>query len=170
MLGPELLLMPLHAWHHTSFDREPEVPGIPRAGVMTIADFAKCLWPEEVAGPEGQGGLQLALWADSINDGFPMVIPPTAGRATKGAGAAGDVDSGGTASQSLATAAMHVPHGCDIISFSHFVPDQRLVPEKRYLSFPNLVSSTDMCLAVCCTSFTFNIMFMRSLFSPPSSL
>ena len=27
----------------------------------------------------------------------------------------------------------------DVISFSHFVPDQRLMPEKRYLSYPNLV-------------------------------
>ncbi len=28
-----------------------------------------------------------------------------------------------------------------MISFSHFVPDQRLLPEKRYLTFPNLAKA-----------------------------
>ena len=45
-------------------------------------DYAKCEWPEAVAGPEGQGGLQLAAWADALNDlrGF-LQIPLSSGRA-----------------------------------------------------------------------------------------
>ena len=27
----------------------------------------------------------------------------------------------------------------DLITFSHFIPDQRLMPEKRFLMYPNLV-------------------------------
>jgi hypothetical protein len=29
----------------------------------------------------------------------------------------------------------------DLISFSHFLPHQDLLPEKRFLSYPNLVGS-----------------------------
>jgi len=129
-----LLLLPLLSWHHKSFDQEPDVEGIPRAGSMTIADFAKCCWPAEVTGPEGHGGMQLAQWADSLNDHLAGFL---------------GLDGVGMPSQTLSLNRSR-PHpgsagsgdaGADVISFSHFLPSQELLPEKRFLTYPNLAKA-----------------------------
>lgn len=97
-------------------------------------DYAKCEWPEEVAGLEGQGGLQLAAWADALNNNqqgqleqgqLEHLFSPAA--------AAGSSPPPPPPGQAV------FGSGRDVISFSHFVPDQRLTPEKRFLSYPNLV-------------------------------
>ena len=111
-------------------------------------DYAKCEWPEAVAGPEGQGGLQLAAWADALNDlrGFLQIpvssavagsLPPPPGGQQElpfSPSAGAPPPPPPTLGQ-----ASSVGGGPDVISFSHFVPDQRLTPEKRFLSYPNLV-------------------------------
>ncbi|GIL91593.1 hypothetical protein Vretifemale_19209 [Volvox reticuliferus] len=43
-----LQIVPLLAWHHKSFDREPDIPGIPKASPLTISDYARCTWPERI--------------------------------------------------------------------------------------------------------------------------
>ncbi|GLI67157.1 hypothetical protein VaNZ11_011370 [Volvox africanus] len=40
-----LRIVPLLAWHHKSFDKEPDIPGIPKASSLTISDYARCMWP-----------------------------------------------------------------------------------------------------------------------------
>lgn len=34
---------------------------------------------------------------------------------------------------------------CDVITFSHFLPHQHLLPEKRFLYYPNMVSFSKVC-------------------------
>ena len=137
---------PCHAlcsWHHRSFDQEPDIPGVPPASPWTIGDYRCCLWPDSVPGgwrKKGVGGevvgdhqgkllspactpahlpplcthlpvpslsslgtggdvpgsLELAEWFDNLND-TPAWSEVLAGRG-------GD--------------------GCDVLSFSHFLPHQ----------------------------------------------
>ncbi|EFJ47257.1 hypothetical protein VOLCADRAFT_105217 [Volvox carteri f. nagariensis] len=43
-----LVVLPLLAWHHKTFDTEPDIPGIPRASALTISDYARSIWPERI--------------------------------------------------------------------------------------------------------------------------
>lgn len=43
-------IVPLQSWHHRSFDREPEVPGLPAAAMLLIHDYAACQWPPWMPG------------------------------------------------------------------------------------------------------------------------
>lgn len=105
-------IAPLHSWHHTSWDTEPDIPGVPGATPMTIADYAACRWPTSVPGGGAPGSLDLAEWFDEMNDASLW-------------------------SELLATRSE-----CDVISFSHFLPRLELLPEKRFLFFPNLAKAS----------------------------
>ena len=48
-LGP-VLICPLVSWHHQSFDREPDIPGIPRPSPLFVSDYRACTWPEGFPG------------------------------------------------------------------------------------------------------------------------
>ncbi|KAG1681526.1 hypothetical protein FOA52_014032 [Chlamydomonas sp. UWO 241] len=159
LLGPHLLVAPLHAWHHKSWDTEQDIPGIPRAGPLTISDFSRCRWPSELTGPEGHGGLQLAEWADALNNavGWPaeMRARMADARRSDGGGNSGSgvgSSNGGSTGRNSASATTAPtttttsaergnPKPLQVISFSHFVPDVRLNPEKRFLTFPNLAKA-----------------------------
>lgn len=39
-----LCIVPLASWHHQSWDTEPDIPGVPRAGRMTIAVCGGSSW------------------------------------------------------------------------------------------------------------------------------
>lgn len=95
--------------------QEPDIPGIPHASTLTISEYAKCAFPADVAGP-GQpahgGGPAVARWFDDLNDALGPGWWPQPGQLA----------------------------GCDVLSFSHFLPDQRLLPEKCFLTYANLVS------------------------------
>ncbi|KAI7841790.1 hypothetical protein COHA_004514 [Chlorella ohadii] len=106
-----LWIVPLLSWHHRSFDKEPDVPGVPPASAWTITDYSACRWPSSVPGSSTDGSEQLAAYIDSMNNG-PEWQTLLASRAQ-----------------------------CDVISFSHFLPDQSLLPEKRYLYYPNLAKA-----------------------------
>lgn len=102
---------PLHSWHHSSWDCDPDVPGVPAAGAWTVADYAACAWPPRLPGGAHQGGEALAGWWDFVNEG-PAWDEMLASRPR-----------------------------CDVVSFSHFLPRPELLPEKRFLYFPNLAKA-----------------------------
>lgn len=48
-LGP-VLICPIISWHHQSFDKEPDIPGVPRPSPLFISDYRACSWPEGFPG------------------------------------------------------------------------------------------------------------------------
>lgn len=110
-VSSDLWIVPLIAWHHGSWDTEPDVPYVPVAGKMTIGDYSKCVWPETVPGHSKLGSERLARWvSESMNDNDLL--------------------------QSIAA-----DFGARVISLSHFLPFQELLPEKRFLYYPNLAKA-----------------------------
>lgn len=77
-----------------------------------LQDYAACKWPDSLAGAQRSGHDSVAEWADGLND-TPAALPP------------------GCNWQQLMRAA--TAPGTDVASFSHFLPLQALMPEKRYL-------------------------------------
>lgn len=131
---------------------------MPRANGLTISDYARCKWPDTVTGKgAGHGGVRVAQWADGLND--VLRWPEDVRRRMRRACSTAAEETGGVAEQlgaeqrhkqdvrtemdevgdgaSTARAPDQLPH---VISMSHFVPDIRLNPEKRFLTYPNLVS------------------------------
>jgi len=116
-IDDKVWIAPLQSWHHKSFDTDPDIPDIPAASRFTIADYAACAWPEEhenllPRGSQRHGSVELAQWFDSLNDG------------------------------PLWDELLRTRHECDVISFSHFLPDIALMPEKRFLYYPDLVKAS----------------------------
>lgn len=100
-LGGRLWIVPLYAWHHQSWDKEPDIDGIPPATALTVSDYAATRWPAWVPGAGSPGSMLTADWFDSLNDS-PAWEDALASR-----------------------------QDADVISFSHFLPHQELLPEKR---------------------------------------
>jgi hypothetical protein len=115
-------IVPLWSWYHGSWDREPDVPGsMPIEKVML--DFHVCSWTS-VPGLQASGDDSLAAHFDALNDshgGFTATLQTI------------------EAERAAAAAAGTPPP--PVISFSHFLPDQRLLPEKRWLHYPNLAKA-----------------------------
>ena len=44
-----LCIVPLLSWHHSSWDTEPDIQGVPHVSALSIADYGACSWPQ--AGP-----------------------------------------------------------------------------------------------------------------------
>lgn len=108
-VGGRLCIVPLFSWHHISWDTELDIANIPGASSLTVGDYAACHWPADILPPDtSQGSPHLAEWFDKLNDGEGF------------------------------TAVLSERHSCDVISMSHFLPFQELLPEKRFLSWPNL--------------------------------
>ncbi|KAK9816317.1 hypothetical protein WJX74_000882 [Apatococcus lobatus] len=104
-LGP-VLICPLISWHHQSFDREPDIPGVPRPSPLFVSDYRACTWPE---GFPGIGTEELAQWFDAQNEPAEQILD--------------------------------MSHDADVISFSHFLPLQALLPEKRNLFYSGLAKA-----------------------------
>ncbi|KAL4553689.1 hypothetical protein Ndes2526B_g03522 [Nannochloris sp. 'desiccata'] len=116
-IDDKVWIAPLQSWHHKSFDTDPDIPDIPAATRFTIADYAACTWPDEnenllPPGSQRHGSVELAQWFDSLNDG------------------------------PIWDELLKTRHDCDVISFSHFLPDIALMPEKRFLFYPPLVKAS----------------------------
>ena len=106
-----VLLVPLLSWYHASFDTEPPVPLLEVPSPRRVmTDFAVCRWP---AGVDDSTDDVAVLW-DAAND-------------EDWASAGFDPDA--------AAARQMAPN---VISCSHFLPRMELVPEKRFLFYPNL--------------------------------
>lgn len=106
-------IVPLYSWYHASFDSEPDVPGAVPVQKMMV-DFKACSWPEHLDAT----GTSLATHFDEMNQ------EPVA-----------DVMS------ALAAQAGGTDDRPPVITFSHFLPHQALLPEKRMLYQPNLAKA-----------------------------
>eukprot|EP00879_Flechtneria_rotunda_P022187 GHRR01023410.1.p1 GENE.GHRR01023410.1~~GHRR01023410.1.p1 ORF type:complete len:339 (+),score=87.53 GHRR01023410.1:288-1304(+) len=111
-------IVPLLSWHHQSFDKEADIAGIPRAGAMTISDYGACKWPVDFPGAHELGSEATAAWFDAAND---------------------EMQQPSWLQQQVLQQRTHAGLP-DVVSFSHFLPHQSLLPEKRMLAFPNLVN------------------------------
>lgn len=41
-----LCIVPLLSWHHSSWDTEPDIQGVPHVSALSIADYGACSWPQ----------------------------------------------------------------------------------------------------------------------------
>ena len=123
--GGAVSVLPLLSWYHTSFDTEPDVTQIklPPAKAV-VGDYRATRWPE----PLRNGDESLAQFFDEMCDELPgeRAKEEAAGR------------EGVTPLLSYSDARAN---GASVISFSHFVPSIELIPEKRYLTYPPLMSA-----------------------------
>lgn len=108
-------IVPVLAWHHASFDYEPDIP--PSVKVVpppekVMSDFRLCAWPS----PLDPADASVAQSLDAMND----------------------------TRQEWGAFLHKLQHGTPaerrspILSFSHFLPRLELCPEKRMLFYPNL--------------------------------
>ncbi|CEM23230.1 unnamed protein product [Vitrella brassicaformis CCMP3155] len=108
-------VVPLLSWYHTDFDTEPDIPNLPLPPVeQVITDFATCRWPDGLSAADGSRAL--AEYFDQMND-----------RRLNGSGKR-NIRSWDDIDVSVE----------QVISFSHFLPRLDLLPEKRFLFYPNL--------------------------------
>lgn len=122
---PPLWIVPLWSWYHADWDKEPDIPGaLPIERVMM--DFHACDWPTTVEEAEhgtctlkASGDDSLAKYFDSLNEpGFSKALS--------------EIEAQRKSEKTRPV----------VISFSHFLPYQQLLPEKRWLHFPNLAKAS----------------------------
>jgi len=128
-----VLVMPLHAWYHSSWDKEPEITHPLFLDVEKAipfhrkwGDYSLCSWPSDlieqgtfISNPVDNTVLAEAFAA--LNE--PYLHPPVT--------FAND-------DYSNIFGCLEAPEAQTVISFSHYLPRQELVPEKRFLSEPLL--------------------------------
>lgn len=99
-----------------------------------LQDYSACKWPDWMPGSTQLGAEPTAAWFDAANEsqlqqpGWDMLQQVLAAGSRSNGG-------GGDGGSSCSSSSGHT----DIISFSHFLPHQHLLPEKRMLTYPNLV-------------------------------
>ena len=113
--GGGVWIVPVLAWHHASFDHEPDIPPSVRSvppPERVMSDFRLCAWPS----PLDPADASVAEKLDAMND----------------------------TRQEWGAFLHKLQHGTSaerrspILSFSHFLPRLELCPEKRMLFYPNL--------------------------------
>ena len=113
--GVSVWIVPVLAWHHASFDYEPDIPSSVKAvppPERVMSDFRLCAWPA----PLNPADASVAEKLDAMND----------------------------TRQEWGAFLHKLQHGTSaerrspILSFSHFLPRLELCPEKRMLFYPNL--------------------------------
>ena len=113
--GTAVWIVPVLAWHHASFDTEPDIPeeikNVPPPEKV-MRDFRLCSWPEPLRATDES----VAEALDALND------------TRQGWGLFLEKLKSGTATE----------RNAKILSFSHFLPRLELCPEKRMLFYPNL--------------------------------
>lgn len=108
-------IFPLISWYHASWDREPDVLGAtPIEKVML--DFHVCTWTSTPG--LSTKDESIARHLDSLNEpAFSAAL--------------------NAIEEETRVSGVRPP----VISFSHFLPHQTLLPEKRWLHFPNLAKA-----------------------------
>ncbi|CAE8605613.1 unnamed protein product [Polarella glacialis] len=127
-----LILVPLLSWYHSEFDSEPDVPTPARPDAASrrhrrlalLGDEIGCSWPDSLGATPSARNLALAELFDAANEDVRSL------RASGGAAAVEPV----TFQEALAAR----QQGEAVISMSHFLPRSGLLPEKRFLFFPQL--------------------------------
>ena len=105
---------PLLAWHHQSFDTEPDLQGFDIPPVeQCMTDFRSC----HFAPPLDPRTDSVARAIDALNDELNIVAPRAT---TEGSAAAVE----------------------PLVTFSHFLPRVELLPEKRFLMLPVLAKAS----------------------------
>ena len=127
-------ICPLLSFHHSSFDNEPDVTALRLpSSRLVVTDYRATRWP---AGLEC-GSEALAQYMDARNEETPRHS------ARQAATAPSHLHSG--ALQPLCSwDDAHVgTHGQPhyVISVSHFLPRIELIPEKRFLRYPDLIKA-----------------------------
>lgn len=135
-------------------------------------DYSACKWPAEgFPGSHKLGSEATAAWFDAANEselqqpGWSMLqqllISSQGSSSSGGAGGGGGGSNGngsasaassssgggGSSSNSNSSISQHLNQKLDTITFSHFLPHQHLLPEKRMLTYPNLVNRGSV---LCC--------------------
>ena len=112
---PGVWVVPVLAWHHSSFDTEPDIPDdvkVVPPPEKVMSDFRLCKWPS----PLNDLDESVARALDDMNDTrqeWKVFL---------------DALENGTPEE----------RNAEILSFSHFLPRLELCPEKRMLFYPNL--------------------------------
>ena len=118
-------IVPLWSWYHASWDKEPDVPNsIPITRVMM--DFHACSWtspPAAAAHLDAAQGDSIARYFDAMNNTEEYV------QAFK------------QIEQDRNQHTDDKKKEIGVVSFSHFLPFQALLPEKRLLHYPNLAKA-----------------------------
>uniref|UniRef100_A0A061S2J1 Metallo-dependent protein n=1 Tax=Tetraselmis sp. GSL018 TaxID=582737 RepID=A0A061S2J1_9CHLO len=105
-------ICPIFSWYHSDFDREPDIPGAYDI-TKVMSDFSMCEWPEGLSPLDDS----LARHFDALNDPAVSNLAAELRRQRR--------------------EGRRPP----VITFSHFLPLQELLPEKRMLFHPNLAKA-----------------------------
>lgn len=130
------------------------------ASATCVQDYSACKWPPGFPGGDQPGSEATAQWFDAANEGSLQQPGWAMLQQVLGSSSDGSSRSGNKHSSSSSNDSRPSP---DVISFSHFLPHQHLLPEKRMLTFPNLVSccaatlthsssATTVCCSVWCAA------------------
>ena len=140
IVGKEAVsIFPLYSWYHSGWDTEPDLEHEAYRAVEEAmpfsrkwGDFSMCTWPTDLL-PEHQDfastdvdrdSTVLALAWASLNE--PFLAPVTSSSAHR-------ISTGGGRDRPP-----RVSERDTVLSFSHFIPRQELLPEKRFLTEPLL--------------------------------
>ena len=111
-------IVPILSWYHSAFDTEPHIPTFNADPRKIYTDFKACRWPRDLDPLTlNDGGEALASFFDQLND------PPLS-----------------SLTQSLQRDESRGSPRPVVIAFSHFLPFLELLPEKRFVTAPNLAS------------------------------
>ncbi|KAI8102062.1 hypothetical protein M9434_007121 [Picochlorum sp. BPE23] len=113
-VSEQVWIVPMWSWYHASWDKEPDIPGAyPIERVMM--DFHACDWSSQPH-IRASGDDSLAAYFDGMN--------------------------GREYAEALDQIKRdRLESGVFVVSFSHFLPHQELLPEKRWLFYPNLAKA-----------------------------
>ena len=134
----DVCVFPLYSWYHASFNTEPNLRDHDGAYAEQSAsflrrwqDFRQCRWPTSLVPDHAADFASLSTTSQSIADHFAAMNEPAL-----------------AAFEAVLEADREEANGryangredLEVVSFSHFLPVQGLLPEKRFLLEPDLVS------------------------------
>jgi Icc-related predicted phosphoesterase len=138
-------IVPIWSWYHAEWDQEPDIPGaLPIERVMM--DFHACTWTSEPT-LSASGNDSIAKYFDALNDPlFGQIIEEINEERhlfiTSNGSSSGSSRELSRKDEEERKVPSLLPSPPAVISFSHFLPFQDLLPEKRMLHYPNLAKAS----------------------------